>query len=198
MKNETKEVFANIIRKISASPVLVTILLLALYFADKGILNSPLELALSVVFLGIVPALSYPICHAAPQIEKCGRNTQRELEIMLLLVGCASIWIAGVIIGCNNKLMLILTIYLFAAIMLAASNELLHVGTSSHALCITVPIIISCIFFGAAGAIAGLMLYAAIIWSSAYSDRHPKEEYILGLAICAIACAPAKLFCLML
>lgn len=198
MKNETKEVLANTIRKICASPVLAAILLFALYFADIGVFNTPLELALSVLLLGIVPALSYPICRAAPQIEKFGRNTQRELEILLSLVGCASIWIAGVIIGCNNKLMLILTIYLFAAILLAVSNELLHVGTSSHALCITLPIIISCIFFGVASVIVGLILYSAIIWASVYSDRHPKEEYILGLAICAIACAPAKLFCLML
>lgn len=198
MKNETKEVLANVIMKICASPVLAAVLLFALYLVDIGVFNSPLELALSVLLLGIVPALSYPICHAAPQIEKCGRNTQRELEIILSLVGGASIWIVGVIIGCNNKLMIILTIYLFAAILLAASNELLHVGTSSHALCITVPIIISCIFLGTAGIIVGLILYATIIWASVYTDRHSKEEYILGFAVCVIACAPAKLFCLMI
>lgn len=196
MKNGTKEVLANIIRKICASPVLAAILLFALYFADIGVFNSPLELALSVLLLGIVPALSYPICHVAPQIEKYGRNTQRELEIILSLVGGALAWIVGVIIGCNNKLMLILTIYLFAAILLAVSNELLHVVTSSHALCITLPIIISCIFFGVAGVIVGLILYSAIIWASVYTDRHSKEEYILGLAVCTIACAPAKLFLL--
>lgn len=68
MKKETKGRFTEIIRMIPVPTVLVAILLLALYFADIGVSNSPLELALSVVFLGIVPALSYPICHAAPQI----------------------------------------------------------------------------------------------------------------------------------
>lgn len=77
--------------------------------------------------------------------------------------------------------MLILTIYFFAAILLAASNELLHVGTSCHALCITLPIIISCIFFGAAGVIVGLMLYVTIICASVYTDRHSKEEYRYSL-----------------
>lgn len=42
----------------------------------------------------------------------------------------------------------------------------------------------------------GLMLYVTIICASVYTDRHSKEEYILGLAVCTIAYAPAKLFCL--
>lgn len=83
------KVLANIIRKICASPVLAAILLFALYFSDIGVFNTPLELVLSVLLLGIVPALSYPICRAVPQIEKFGRNTQRELEILLSLVGGA-------------------------------------------------------------------------------------------------------------
>lgn len=198
MKKETKGRFTEIIRMIPVPTVLVAILLLAIYYAGIGIFDSPVELALSVVFLGIVPALSYPICHAEPQLMKGGRNTQRELEIILSLVGSASIWIVGLIMGYNDKLMLILTIYFFAAILLALANELLHVGTSSYACCITAPIIMSCIFLGAASSIIGLILYAAIILVSVHTERHSKEEYILGLAVCVIACAPAKLFCLMI
>lgn len=198
MKKETKGLFAEIIRKIPGPSFFVAILLLALYYAGIGIFDSPVEFALSVVFLGIVPALSYPICHAKPQLMKGGRNTQRELEIILSLAGSASIWIVGLIMGYNDKLMLILTIYFFTAILLAASNELLHVGTSSYACCITASIIISCIFLGSASFVVGLILYAAIIWVSVHTERHSKEEYILGLAVCVIACAPAKLFCLMI
>lgn len=198
MKKETKEALAKIIRTVSAPPVLAAGLLFALYFADIGLFDSPIELALSLVFLGIVPALSYPVCRAKPQILKGGRNTQRELEIVLLLIGSAAIWIVGLVMDYNDKLMLMLTVCFFSSVLLAVSNELLHVGTSSYALCITAPIVISCIFLGAKSLAVGLIIYAAIIWASVYTERHIKEEYILGFSICALACAPAKLFCLMI
>ncbi|MDO4815745.1 MAG: hypothetical protein Q4A83_03965 [Bacillota bacterium] len=190
-------VFAEIIRRISQPPVLTAIVLFTLYYSDSGIFSSAYELVLAIVCLAIVPALSYPICRLRPQILKSGHNTRRQLEIILSLTGCAAIWLIGFAEDFGNKLMLILTVYFFTFVLLAAANELLHVGTSSYACCVTVPIIVSGFFFGAASIAICLLLYMAIVWASVYTERHTKAEYVLGLAVCAAACLPSGLLYLM-
>lgn len=61
-----KEKLAKTIRIISIPPIMVTVLILVLAINTTTVFTSPTEIVMSILFLGIVPVLAYPIQKAIP------------------------------------------------------------------------------------------------------------------------------------
>ena len=95
-----KEKLAGLVRVISIPPVMVTALLLILYFWGPQPFCPVGELVTTILLLGFVPVLAYPAQPLFPRYRSRGREGQRELAFVFTGVGytIAFLWalLAGV------------------------------------------------------------------------------------------------------
>ena len=83
----TKEKLAGLVRVISIPPVMVTALLLILYFWGPQPFCPVGELVTTILLLGFVPVLAYPAQPLFPRYRSRGREGQRELAFVFTGVG---------------------------------------------------------------------------------------------------------------
>ena len=77
-----KEKLAGLVRVISIPPVMVTALLLILYFWGPQPFCPVGELVTTILLLGFVPVLAYPAQPLFPRYRSRGREGQRELAFV--------------------------------------------------------------------------------------------------------------------
>ena len=96
---------------------------------------------LGVLFLGILPILSYPLQPFIPHYKDKGREGQRNLAIVFS--------VAGYILGCVlalifeaplNTVVFIYLDYLISGVLIAVFNKLFHLKASGHACGIVGPV----------------------------------------------------------
>lgn len=77
-----KEKTAKLIRIITVPPIMVTVLLLILYFNKREIFSKESDMIIMLIFLGIFPVLAYPLQKIIPKFRREGRNGQRKLAFV--------------------------------------------------------------------------------------------------------------------
>ena len=77
-----KEKTAKLIRIITVPPIIVTVLLLILYFNKREIFSKESDMIIMLIFLGIFPVLAYPRQKIIPKFRREGRNGQRKLAFV--------------------------------------------------------------------------------------------------------------------
>ena len=82
-----KEKLAGLVRVISIPPVMVTALLLILYFWGPQPFCPVGDLVTTILLLGFVPVLAYPAQPLFPRYRSRGREGQRELAFVFTGVG---------------------------------------------------------------------------------------------------------------
>ena len=89
-----KEKLAGLVRVISIPPVMVTALLLILYFWGPQPFCPVGELVTTILLLGFVPVLAYPAQPLFPRYRSRGREGQRELAFVwgIPLPFCGRCW----------------------------------------------------------------------------------------------------------
>ncbi|MDR1357983.1 MAG: hypothetical protein LBJ48_01305 [Coriobacteriales bacterium] len=178
---------AFVVRVITVPPVLVSALLILLYLFKAGVFASLAELALSLVFLVLIPLAAYPVSAVVPGLKKKGREGQRNLALALSLVGYAGAVVYGMVTQVSNSLFLIYVTYFLSVLILLLFNKVLGIRASGHACGIMGPLVFLVYFIGPYGIIACVAVAALVIWSSLYLKRHSPGELIWGAASALIA-----------
>lgn len=189
-----KEKFAKIIRTITVPPVLVLLLLLILFFTDDKVLSGGLELALSVLFLMIVPIAAYPLASIIPKYQKKGRQGQRKLGFILSLLGYTTAVVYGFASHVNEELLLVYLTYFVSVIILTVFNKLVKIRASGHACSITGPLILIVYFVGLEFLLPCILVFALIIWSSLLLKRHTPRDLFTGSLSASLAFVLSLLF----
>ena len=83
----------KIIRVVTTAPIMAFVLLTVLYFLRGDIFRSIYDYIWAVVFLTILPIMAYPIQPIVPGFRDKGRTGQRNLAIIMAVLG----YIAGII-----------------------------------------------------------------------------------------------------
>lgn len=178
-KGKAIDGFAKTIRTITVPPVLVAILLFALWIFDREVYSGVWQLIVSVFGLSVVPALAYPLS-MLPRLRKGGRDGQRNLALKLTpigyLISTAFCWASG---G-SSALWLINLGYLLSIIVLLLLNKVFHLKASGHACAVTGPLLYAVLFFGWGFAPLCAALYAGVFWSSLRLARHTPRDLIMG------------------
>lgn len=86
---------AKAIRIITVPAILVTALIVTLYFTERYIFNTYVDAVSAIVFLGILPILAYPFQYAVPALRQKGRTCQRKLAFLFSLLGYTAGFIYG-------------------------------------------------------------------------------------------------------
>lgn len=173
-----REVVSKGVRIVTAAPFFALILCTVLYFAaDEGFASLSNYFA-AIVFLTVMPLLSYPITYFVPNLRKKGRKLERSLAIVFSVVG----YICGVCYtfiqgGTACERVLYLT-YLTSGVILAVCT-CLKFKASGHTCGCSGPVAMLSAFVSP-WFLFGYLLLIPVVYSSASLKRHTPLEMIAG------------------
>lgn len=178
---------ARIVRIVSVPPVMVGILLALLYCLRDDVFATPVEMAISMLGLTVLPLLAYPASVCIPAFRKKGREGQRSLAMYFSAVGYVAVFVYGLLAGVGTGLMHIYAGYLFSVLIILVANKLLHVRVSGHACSVSGPLVYSGYFLGVWGIVVGALCWGVILWASLVMKRHTLKEFLLGTLTCLVS-----------
>ena len=147
--------FAHIVRIVTVPPVMVGILLVLLFALRDNVLVTPVEFAVSLAGLTVLPVLAYPVAAVVPSFRKKGREGQRSMAMYFSTVGYVGVFVYGLIAHVGTGLMHIYAGYLFSVVIILVGNKVFKVRISGHACSVSGPLVYSGYFLGLWGILVG-------------------------------------------
>lgn len=182
-----KETVAKGIRILSVPPVMITALVLALAALRPDMFRSGTEIVVTIVLLGFVPVLAYPVHKAVPALRGKGREEQRKLAFVFNLAGYTAAFMWALIEDVSSELVLICATYFGSVVLLTISNKLIHFRASGHASSFTGPLLLAVYLTGTKLVIPCVLIAGLVIWSSLTLKRHTIKELAGGIVICTVS-----------
>lgn len=181
-----KEKTAKIIRVVTVPPVLAVIMLLVLYGYYGRRFAMPVQIFTAIVFLGIIPLLSYPLAYLWKDLLEI-REKQRKLAFILNFIGYFGAFVIGNAMNFSKMLRFIFAVYIVTVAVLTFLNKCLHLRASGHAASCAAPCIILSTAIGGGMTKISLLLYCAELWASVKLKRHSISEFLAGGLTAAVA-----------
>lgn len=181
-----KESIAKVIRVISVPPVMITLLIIILYFGKNEYFRNPQELFVSIVLLGFIPVLAYPLQRFVPGLKDKGREGQRKLAFITNLMGYTAALIWSILAKVEDGLSLVCFTYFISVVILSVCN-MFHFKVSGHACSFTGPLILLVYSFGWRMIIPCIIIALIVAWSSIVLKRHTVKQLIGGMAACIVS-----------
>ncbi|MBQ8408693.1 MAG: hypothetical protein IJY39_07490 [Clostridia bacterium] len=173
--------FYKVIRVATVPPIMAAALFILL--GAYGIISF-IDSLLGVLFIGVLPILSYPLQRFIPYYKDKGRDGQRNLAIVFSVLG----YILGCVLALIfqaplNTVLFIYLDYLISGILIAVFNKLFHLKASGHACGIVGPVAMLLYFGLYLPAIIGAILIVLVFISSIGMKRHTFLQLLGGSAI---------------
>ena len=189
-----KETVAKMLRIITVPPILVTGFLIVLALTREDIFQSRLQIGLSILLLGVVPLLAYPLQPLLPGFRGKGRAGQRALAFVLNLTGYAAAVAVGYCMRVSENLHLIYNTYLLSALVLTVVNKMFHIRASGHMCSAAGPLVFLIYYVGWQGILPCAVIGCGVVWSSLRLKRHRVRELLMGAGVCLASFGCAWLF----
>ena len=182
-----KEKIARIIRVITIPPILVSAMIVILYWKSRYFFGGVSDYVISLIGLGIFPVLAYPIQFMIPKLKEKGREGQRNLAFIGSVIGYFLAFLYGEMIGASAELRFIYRTYLIAVLLLVFMNKVLKKRASGHACSIMAPLLFLSYFVGWKVCIGCILIAASSFWASLVLKRHKASDLIAGSLVCIIS-----------
>ena len=182
-----KDQVAKIIRVISVPPVMVSVMVLILGKANPEVFEDPLQIVVTIMLLGVVPILAYPLQQLIPSLRDKGREGQRNLAFVLNFIGYGVAFVWALAMQVSMQLKLICSTYFLSVLLLTICNKCFHFRASGHACSFTGPLVLLVYLVGVKMLIPCLVVAGMIIWASLYLKRHTARELSGGILVCCIS-----------
>lgn len=193
MKNK----IAKAVRIVTIPPLMVTAVLLILWFFVEGVYRGAGDLAAAIAALGLFPVLAYPVSIIIPSIRKGGRKSQRRLAMIFSVIGYVGGMIYALAAKVQKPLMLIFVSYMLSLIVLVVFNWVIRLRASGHACSMAGPLVLLVYFLGWQYVFLCAALMALVFWSSLTLKRHKLSELIIGV-VCTLVGFGSSLLIIML
>lgn len=175
--------FYHRIRVITAAPILASGMLIVLRFFRPALFSGGCSFLLSLLFLGLLPLLAYPLQPYLPHFKNAGRPGQRTLAMLFAALGYLLGCIVLALTGGSSGLWLIYLEYLCSGAVLLLLNKGFHITASGHACGAMGPVVLLILFRLWGAAILGLGIAALSMVASLKTGRHTLPQLILGACI---------------
>lgn len=178
---------AKMIRVLTIAPVMALLTLTLLFRLRPAVFHGALPYVLSLLFLVALPVLGYPLQPFLPYFKHRGREGQRNLAMLMAMLGYIAGLVYAVAVGVTIHLLVIYLTYFLSGVGVFVFNKLFHIRASGHACGVAGPVALLVYFFGAP-ALGGLLLLALVFYASLQMKRHTLAQLIIGsfLSVCAL------------
>ena len=173
---------AQAARALTVPPLLVSALLVLLFFFNDTVFATVSQLILALVFLVLIPLAAYPLSYAVPTLRKKGRKAQRDLAFALSFTGYGAAVTYGLITHVESPLLLIFLTYFLSVLGLLFFNLVLKKRASGHACSTMGPLVFLVYFIGPYGLPVCILVAVLVVWSSLFLKSHTTSELIFGAA----------------
>ena len=188
-KNQVSAVIAKIIRVLSIPPLLIGMLLVALYLYPSDVIPTLGTLMFSLLFLSGIPTLSYLVWALVPSFRKEGRKSQRKLAFVFSILGYLGGVIYALAADVSRGLTVIFFTYFVSVIILTLINKLTIFRASGHGCGVTGPLLLPAYFMNPFWILPSLVALAVVYLSSLSLKRHTLKELVAGSSAAVIAFA---------
>lgn len=178
-----KERAAKVIRILSIPPIMISALVIILYFFCENYFRGASDIVIALLLLGVVPILAYPLQKVIPSFKEKGREGQRKLAFITNLIGYTAAFLWALISKTEEGLLLICSTYFFSVVLLTICN-VLHFKASGHASSFTGPLLVLVYALGWKVIVPCVLVAVAIIWSSIELKRHTMKQLLAGIGVC--------------
>lgn len=177
---------AKLIRVLTIAPFMAAVTLTVLFIARPEQIGGGLNYAMSLLFLAVLPVISYPLQKIIPSLRRRGREGQRNLAIIMANLG----YIAGIVFALAadtpKELFILYMTYFLSGLLILLFNKVFKVRASGHACGIAGPIA-ALVFFAGPWALMGITVLAIAWWASISMKRHSHREFAVGAVLPAAA-----------
>lgn len=176
---------AKFIRTITVAPIMAFMLLVTLYFMDAKYFGNLTNYIFANVFLVVLPIIGYPLQPLIPGFKNKGREGQRNLAILMAVVGYISSIVYGFFANIPKSLWIIFLGYLLSGLGIVVFNKVVKLRASGHACGVIGPLVLYICLSGISkvSCFIGLIVTGLIYWSSLKIKRHTISELIYGSII---------------
>ena len=178
---------AKSIRVVSIPPITAILLILILTLLRCNIFFTIYDIFIPIVFLGIVPALAYPLQKIVPKYEKLKREGQRNLAFICSLIGYTVTFVWSLLSKVHQSILLICCTYFLSTVLLTIFNKFLNIRASGHSCSVTGPLIFMVYLIDWKLIFPCLIYGWFVIWSSLYLKRHTKKELLTGIILAFVS-----------
>lgn len=151
----------TIIRSATIAPIMAFVMLLILFITAPENFIETRDLNIAIFCLTILPISAYPLQKVIPKYKNKGRYGQRQLAIIMGILGYILGTVYSIVFGYSEKIFVIYLTYLFSGFLIFLFSKVSKVKASGHACGVAGPISILVYFLGAEFLI-GLVLATVI------------------------------------
>lgn len=173
---------AKILRIATLPPVMALLSFTLIYLMKPSIFGSWVHYLLSLIFLVVFPLLAYPFQLFLPPFKNQGRKGQRNLAIIMSILGYVLSVIYAFVFHTPLGLQELLLSYLFSGVLVGMISKMTNVKASGHACGIAGPIVYLIYFLGW-WYLFGVVLLLVVCWASIKTNRHNRKEFFFGSII---------------
>ncbi len=174
--------FEKIIRIITLAPTMALLTLSVLLAIRPDTFHGILNYGLSVAFLTLLPLSAYPLQPLIPHFKDKGREGQRQLAMIMAVIGYILGIIFALLLNMPKDLLLLYLTYLISGVLILFFNKVIKVRASGHACGVAGPIAFLIYFLGWP-AIVGISVLVLVYWASLRMKRHTWSELLWGSVI---------------
>lgn len=173
---------AKIISYITIAPVLAFGMFTLLYFTRRSDFQGLAYYILSVIYFTVLPISAYPIQKFLPKFKDKGRDGQRKLAFIMVVIGYTLGIISALLLKAPKNYLTIYIAYFLSGVILTLINKLLKIKASGHACGVMGPVLI-CIYFIGKYSWFFLLIIPIVFWSRLKMGRHTLRELLLGTSV---------------
>lgn len=181
---------AKVIRYTTIAPIMAFVVLTIIYGLRPELFHGVTNYILAIVFLTLLPILAYPLQPYIKKFKDKGREGQRNLAIVMAVLGYLLGIISAIVLHAPIAVWLIYLTYFISGIGIVLFNKVLKIRASGHACGVVGPISLLVLFIGKK-ALVGILLLASVYWASLKMKRHTVSQLVWGSLIPIVAMAAA-------
>lgn len=182
------QAIAKAIRTLTVAPIVAAVTVTILYFHDPALFGGLHQYVLALVFLTALPLSAYPLQPLVPGFKGKGREGQRNLAIVMAVVGYVCGVVFAAVSGATQTVWLIYLTYMVSGVGIVLFNKVLKIRASGHACGIAGPIALLYVYIGPL-ALFGVLVLVAAIAASLGMKRHTLPQMICGSLISLVSLA---------
>lgn len=177
------ETAAKVLRVATVPPLILTVTILLLSVLRPDLFHDASDVVVTILCIGLIPMLAYPLQHLIPSLKDTGRHGQRLLAFILTFIGYAIAVIRGYTARVDSGLQLIYNSFLLSVILLTLVNKLSPIRASGHACSVTGPLVYLIAYVGPVFILPSILVAAGVVWSSLKLKRHTPRDLAMGALV---------------
>jgi hypothetical protein len=126
------EKFCKVVRMITLAPVLAAFSIAMIGWCCPDVFPTVWHFAYTILYLGFLPLLAYPLQSVTPHFKDKGRDGQRTLAMLFAVAGYIFCLVTNLLASASGGMWIICLEYLLSGVLILVFNKGFHIKLSAH------------------------------------------------------------------